>query len=130
MKKESYNLIENLEDCHWWHRARRDIIVDTIINNIPNYSEKRLLDIGCGSGFFLSKISEYIPNSIGIESHEYSNKKYNDIKNCDIFNNEFESGSFNIITALDVIEHIENENQFLNEIKRLLCNFDTGGGEF
>lgn len=129
MKEESYNLIENLEDYHWWHKARREIIVDAIINNIPNCNEKRLLDIGCGSGYFLSKISEYIPNSIGIESHEYSNKKYNDIKKCNIFDNGLENNSFDIITALDVIEHIENENQFLDEIKRLLCNFHNGGGE-
>ena len=54
-------------------------------------------------------------------------KKYNNIKNCDIFNNGLENNSFDIITALDVIEHIENENQFLNEIKRLLCNFHRGG---
>lgn len=127
MKKESYNLIENLEDYHWWHRARKEIIIDAIINNIQNYNEKRLLDIGCGSGYFLSTISKYIPNSMGIESHEYSNKKYNNIKNCDIFNNGLENNSFDIITALDVIEHIENENQFLNEIKRLLCNFHGGG---
>lgn len=126
MKKESYNLIENLEDYHWWHRARREIIIDTIINNITDYGEKRLLDIGCGSGYFLSKISQYIPNSMGIESYEYSNKKYNNIKKCDIFNNDLEDCNFNIITALDVIEHIENENQFLHEVKRLLCNFNGG----
>lgn len=52
MKEESYNLIENLEDYHWWHKARREIIVDAIINNIPNCNEKRLLDIGCGIGIF------------------------------------------------------------------------------
>ena len=101
MKKESYNLIENLEEYHWWHRARREIIVDAIINNIPN--------------------------SMGIESHEYNNKKYNDIKKCDIFGNGLENNSFDIITALDVIEHIENENQFLDEIKRLICNFHREG---
>lgn len=127
MKKESYSLIENLEDYHWWHRARREIIVDTIINNIPNYSSKKLLDIGCGSGYFLSKISKYIPNSMGIESHEYRNIKYDNIKKCNIFDNKLENNSFDIITALDVIEHIENEKQFLNEIKRLLCNYEGGG---
>lgn len=70
IKEESYNLIENLEDYHWWHKARREIIVDAIINNIPNCNEKRLLDIGCGSCYFLPKIYKYIPSSIGMESHE------------------------------------------------------------
>ena len=76
MKKEAYNIIENLEDWFWWNRARKNIIIDTILNNIDNLEVKKLLDIGCGSGDFLFSISKYIPNSIGIEGYEYHHKKY------------------------------------------------------
>ena len=120
MKKVAYSLIENFEDWFWWNRSRKNIIIDTILTNIDNLETKKLLDIGCGSGDFLSSISKYIPDSIGIEEYEYNHKKYNNIKMCNIFNNGLEDHSFNIITALDVMEHIEDENKFLNEIKRLL----------
>ena len=130
MKKEAYNIIENLEDWFWWNRARKNIIIDTILNNIDNLEVKKLLDIGCGSGDFLFSISKYIPNSIGIEGYEYHHKKYDNIKICNIFDNGLEPHSFDIITALDVMEHIEDESKFLNEIKKLLAikpNY-TGGG--
>ena len=134
MKKVAYSLIENFEDWFWWNRARKNIIIDTIINNIDNFENKKLLDIGCGSGDFLSSISKYIHNCMGIEGYEYHCKKYNNIKICNIFNNGLEDHSFNIITALDVMEHIEDENKFLNEIKRLLITkYDQlagGGGIF
>lgn len=133
MKKVAYSLIENFEDWFWWNRARKNIIIDTILTNIDNLETKKLLDIGCGSGDFLSSISKYIPDSIGIEEYEYNCKKYNNIKMCNIFNNGLEDHSFNIITALDVMEHIEDENKFLNEIKRLLITkYDqlVGGGIF
>lgn len=131
MKKVAYSLIENFEDWFWWNRSRKNIIIDTILTNIDNLETKKLLDIGCGSGDFLSSISKYIPDSIGIEEYEYNHKKYNNIKMCNIFNNGLEDHSFNIITALDVMEHIEDENKFLNEIKRLLITkYDqlAGGG--
>lgn len=119
MEKKAYEIIENFEDWFWWNRARKNIIIDTIINNIYNLESKKLLDIGCGSGDFLSSISQYVSNCIGIEGYEYSHKKYNNIKICNIFDNGLEDHSFDIITSLDVMEHIENENDFLNEIKRL-----------
>ena len=132
MEKKAYELIEDFEDWFWWNRARKNIIVDTILNNIDNLKTKKLLDIGCGSGDFLSSISKYIPDSMGIEGYEYNHKKYNNIKICNIFNNGLEDHSFNIITALDVMEHIEDENKFLNEIKRLLITkpeqYSIGGG--
>lgn len=126
MQKKAYELIENFEDWFWWNRARKNIIIDTIINNIDNLESKKLLDIGCGSGDFLSSISKYIPNCIGIEEYEYHYKKYDNIKICNIFDNGLEEHSFDIITALDVMEHIENENDFLNEIKKLSTT--SGGG--
>lgn len=119
MQEKAYELIENFEDWFWWNRARKNIIIDTIINNIDNLESKKLLDIGCGSGDFLSSISKYIPDCIGIEGYEYHHKKYNNIRICNIFDNGLEAHSFDIITALDVMEHIENESNFLNEIKRL-----------
>lgn len=119
MEKKAYELIENFEDWFCWNRARKNIITDTIINNIDDFKIKKLLDIGCCSGDFLSSISKYIPNCMEIEGYKYNHKKYDNIKICNIFDNGLEEHSFDIITALDVMEHIESENSFLNEIKRL-----------
>lgn len=131
MEKEGYEVIENYEEFLWWHRARIEIIIDTIINKIENYDGKKLLDIGCGSGELLSYISKYVPNSMGLESYEYPDKKYSNIVCQSIFNNNFDDNSFDIITFFDVMEHIEDENKFFNEVKRLINKSNcTGGGIF
>lgn len=120
MQKEGYEVIENYEEFLWWHVARREIILDTIINKIENYNNKKLLDIGCGSGELLSYISKYVPNCTGLDPYEYPDKKYQNIVHKPIFNNDLKDNSFDIITFFDVMEHIEDENKFLNEVKRLI----------
>lgn len=125
MLKEGYEVIENYEEFLWWHRARREIIIDTITKKIENYDKKKLLDIGCGSGELLSYISKYVPNCIGLEPYEYPDKKYNNIFNQPIFNNNLKDNSFDIITFFNVMEHIEDENKFLNEVKRLINKLEN-----
>ena len=125
MEEKAFDIIDNCEDWHWWHKARKEIITDIILNNIKEYENKKLLDIGCGSGFFLNSISNYIKDSTGIESHNYNNSKYNNILKVDIFNNGLKDSTFDIITSLDVLEHMEDEKKFIDEIKRLL-NKDNG----
>lgn len=120
MKKEGYEVTKNYEEFLWFYKVRREIIIDIIINKIANYSNKRLLDIGCGSGELLLYISKYVPNSIGLEPYKYYNQKYDNIIHNPIFNNNLKDDSFDIITFFDVMEHIDNENQFLNEVKRLI----------
>lgn len=119
MEDKAYNDIDDLEDNLWWFRVRREIVTG-IIKNINGYSEISLLDIGCGNGHLLKDASQYVKSAVGIEKFDYSKPKFNNILNIDIFDNNFENNSFDIITFLDVMEHIEDENKFLQEVKRLI----------
>lgn len=119
MEDKAYNDIDNLEDNLWWFRVRREIVTD-YIQNVNDDNNCSLLDIGCGNGHLLKDSYRYVKNAVGIEKFEYSKAKFNNILNIDIFENTFEDNSFDIITFLDVMEHIENENRFLQEVKRLI----------
>lgn len=119
MQDKAYNDIDDLEDNLWWFRVRREIVVD-IIQNINNHNTFNLIDIGCGNGHLLKDASRYVKSAVGIEKFNYSKPKFNNILNIDIFDNNFNNNSFDIITFLDVMEHIENENDFLQEVKRLI----------
>lgn len=131
MEKQAYELVGNSEDFLWFYKIRKEIIVDTLKNEVPDFSNKKLLDIGCGSGDILVSISKYIPNSFGLEPYEYSHQKYKNIIHQPIFNNNFDDNSFDIITFFDVMEHIEDENKFLYEVKRLINKSNcTGGGVY
>lgn len=119
MEDKAYNDIDNLEDNLWWYRVRREIVTD-IIKNINDHNNLSLLDIGCGNGHLLKDSCQYVNKAVGIEKFDYSKPKFDNIINIDIFDNTFEDNSFDIITFLDVMEHIEDENKFLQEVKRLI----------
>ncbi|KLI16650.1 class I SAM-dependent methyltransferase [Brachyspira hyodysenteriae] len=119
MEDKAYSDIDDLEDNLWWFRVRREIVTD-YIQNVNNHNNCNLLDIGCGNGHLLKDSYKYVKNAVGIEKFDYSKPKFDNILNIDIFENTFEDNSFDIITFLDVMEHIENENKFLQEVKRLI----------
>jgi len=81
-----------------------------------------LLDFGCGSGWFLEIAKKYY-NSYGIEYsdqlREVLDKNYQ-IKAFKDFSNLPKNLKFDIITAFDVIEHVENPILFLRMVKKRL----------
>ncbi len=84
----------------------------------------KLADIGCGNGVFITKLMELMPNitTTGIDrSAEALKHVPGDTKIGDITNLPFESNSFDCVTCLEVIEHL-NVNDFevaLNELSRI-----------
>ena len=63
-------------------------------------------------------------NVFGIEiSHEayaIAKNKINKIKNTDLISARYNSNFFDIITLWDVIEHVKNPHEVINEISRIL----------
>lgn len=91
--------------------------------------DKVVLDIGCGTGYgthFLIKAGA--KKVIGIdnsyETIEYAQSHYRsnnlEFKQMDIDSINLTAQSFDVIIALEVIEHLKNPNLLLNEIKKLL----------
>ncbi|MFH1957606.1 MAG: class I SAM-dependent methyltransferase [bacterium] len=88
-----------------------------------------LLDIGCGYGkgtYLLSKVAK---SAIGIDYHKdlisYLKKKYIR-KNLAFYvmdcsdKLKFKDNVFDIICGFDIIEHLNNPEQFLKEVRRVL----------
>jgi ubiquinone/menaquinone biosynthesis C-methylase UbiE len=119
MEKDIYNFIIKNETRHWWFCARRNIVLSVIDKYIKKTEYiKKILDIGCGSGEFLNYLSRYGVNVLGVDNHIInSNSK---IINANIINLPFDSNSAKLITLLDVLEHIKDEQKALTEIHRVL----------
>ena len=80
-----------------------------------------VLDLGCGTGFFISLLSEKI-NKIGVDTHDESlnvAKKYGvEVILGDIYTlNEFSDNSFGAITLWGVLEHIKNPIEILRQVR-------------
>jgi 2-polyprenyl-3-methyl-5-hydroxy-6-metoxy-1,4-benzoquinol methylase len=89
---------------------------------------QRILDIGCGYGYFLKVCLEAgIPEVYGVDISTAAIKKSQALEKAKVnqidFSKEkssFDSDFFDVITAFDVAEHVEDEDFFLKEIYRVL----------
>ena len=108
------------------YRAKR------LIKTLQKYTDKDdiVLELGSGIGLTLHILAQAFPNTIGFDisqsaidaSRELLKKVGLEIPlYCyDGKKLPFKSGSFDVVTAIDVIEHAENQKLMLSEIKRVL----------
>ncbi len=90
---------------------------------------KNVLDFGCGSGYGSDLLSEQAKSVIGVDVNKdaiaYCSETF---KSANLsfelvtpdFKLRFESGSFDLITSFQVIEHIKDTKAYLSELKRVL----------
>ena len=89
---------------------------------------KSLLDIGCSDGTTTKQIKKILPSArtVGIDLYkkaiDQAKKKKTKIKFIygDVHNLSFGDNSFEIVTAIETIEHLDNPNKALAEIYRVL----------
>ncbi len=124
MDKNVYLRMSEQDAEHWWFVARRRILQDQIASlQLP--PDARVLEAGCGPGGNLAMLSEFgqldafeldedarqiASARCGIEVR--FGKLPGDIG--------YEPGSFDLIAALDVIEHIEADLESVQALAKLL----------
>lgn len=98
-------------------------------------SKGQLLDVGCGIGTFLHLAREQGWESHGIDPSKsgttFAREMHKlDVQCGDLFDADFPSAHFDVITLYHVLEHISELNPFLSEIRRILKPFgdEKGGG--
>ncbi|RLJ63331.1 methyltransferase family protein [Lacinutrix venerupis] len=104
----------------------RDISLKRKLKLISSFNseEKKILDIGCGTGSFLKIAKNNNWNVVGIEPNEKARSIA--IENCgnSIFDTnkieELKDGSFDVITLWHVLEHLPNLDRQIASLKRLL----------
>lgn len=85
----------------------------------------KILDIGCGSGFFIQLAKKKGYDTYGVELNkeavEYARKTFSlNIQNIDLVAANFPDNYFDIITCSQLLEHIAKPNDLLKEIHRIL----------
>jgi 2-polyprenyl-3-methyl-5-hydroxy-6-metoxy-1,4-benzoquinol methylase len=87
---------------------------------------KKVLDIGCASGALLASLKPLGPKElVGIDTTEYPTefgaKRYGLDLRCGTFRSMSLPGEyFDLVTLIDVIEHVEDLNDFLSELRRVV----------
>lgn len=104
---------------------------DDLASLIAPLNPKKILDAGCGEGFTLSRLFElkigeslegidYSADAIriGKQVHPHLN-----IKRGDIYNLVYKDNSFDLVTCMEVLEHLENPEKALKEVERVSSKY-------
>jgi len=118
-----YQDFYNLEEKHWWFLGRRKIVFSLLRQYLPNKNQLEILDVGCGTGSTLKEL-EKRGHAIGVDISEEAVKfcKLRGCRNVYKIDNQglfFEDEMFDVVVALDVIEHINNDCAALLEYYRV-----------
>ena len=126
MEKEIYAQIHSIEARHWWYVGRRTIIFDWLLRVLADYSNPNILDLGCGTGHNLQNIQEQgYKNSLGLDISFDAlsfcqQRKLRGLVCGDGALLPFASHSFDVVIALDMLEHIKDDAFALEELHRIL----------
>jgi SAM-dependent methyltransferase len=116
-----------LEDEHWWYRGRRRIVLERI-ERLPLPRHSRILDAGCGSGALLSHLRRF-GTVTGVDLNplavEYArNRRGGEVSTGSIDRLPFGARAFDLVTCLDVLEHVADDRRAFAELRRVTA---TGG---
>tara|TARA_R110000851_G_scaffold190401_1_gene341006 strand:- start:530 stop:1399 length:870 start_codon:yes stop_codon:yes gene_type:complete len=123
--QDSNMLCDDLkQDVSKWEKINKtdtDRRIKHFSNNIIN---KKILDIGCGTGSFIKEASEYSKEASAIEVDLILNKYLNDNTENIAFYNSLElipkNKKFDYIFLFHVLEHLKNPIDFLNNLHEFL----------
>ncbi len=123
MDKNYYKEYYGLERKHWWFVARGEILMDHLRAVMKARSTIRILNIGAATGRS-SELLETIGKVISIEydqaCYEFTKEKLNiELINASILDLPFEEDAFDLVCAFDVIEHVEDDELAVSEMKRV-----------
>lgn len=121
MERVVYQQMAELDDRHWWYRARRKIIADLIRRETSLSDNSQILEIGCGTGHNLAMLSGF-GHVDGLELDDESRALSEQRLGRKVMRSplpelsEVKDRHYDLIGAFDVIEHIDADHAALRSI--------------
>lgn len=126
MENSLYSEYDLLEDKYWWFVGRRKIIRAVMSGFLDQRQQnKKILDIGCGTGGMFSVLKEFGEVS-GMDMSLYAIKRAQEKTGIKVERGilsekiPFPAKSFDVVTAFDLLEHIDDDLSALKSVSQLL----------
>jgi len=123
MDKAYYREYYDLERKHWWFRARSEILMSHLRRLLDGRTDLWILNVGAATG----RSSELLRELGRVVSVEYDadccaftrSRTDLELMQASILDLPFASGTFDLVCAFDVIEHVENDARGVTELSRV-----------
>ncbi len=123
MDPSLYKAMHQVEECHWWFTARRQI-VQRLLQSLSLPADARLLDMGCGTGGNLQMLSRF-GEVTAIELEPAARALAEGRHIAPVYAGSLPDelpplAPFDGIVLLDVLEHVEEDLAALRRLATLL----------
>lgn len=127
MESHLYQDLYDLENEHWWFVSKKKIVLSLLEKYLPANVSHNILDVGCGSGLMLNDLTrfgtvygmDYSEEALRFSSMSFDGALKRGYLPGGI---PFPENHFDVIVALDILEHIEDDIASLEDIRDHLRN--------
>jgi 2-polyprenyl-6-hydroxyphenyl methylase / 3-demethylubiquinone-9 3-methyltransferase len=108
-------------------RARNHWIISEMSGRLCG-KDIRILDVGCGAGFLANELARLGYRATGLDASEstlevarrHDSTGNVDYRHGDAYSMELGNGIFDVVCAMDFLEHVEHPEQVVREVSRVL----------
>lgn len=124
MERGEYRKLAERESFFWWNAGRREILREALARAVSR-RPLEILDLGCGPGGNILFLADF-GSVVGVDASEEAlalaraRGGFRNLVRSDAARLPFRDGSFDVVAALDVIEHLDDDASALAEVCRVL----------
>ena len=125
MQQHTYAIMNRVEDSHWWFVGRRAILESFLRGIVAklDVQNPKILDVGCGTGANLEMLANFGESEgvdVSDDALEFCRSKGLKAHKGLAESLPFADEIFDVVTALDVVEHLDDDVAGLKEMHRVL----------
>ncbi len=124
MSVDTNTILARAEYEHWWFQSRRAITGYVFWKKLPKTQEKlKILSVGCGTGAELEHIGQFgevTGIDIDPEVVQFCRAKGLNVVQMNLLDLSFAAETFDIVVAMDVLEHIKEDYKALEKLEHVL----------